>query len=221
METTFSWLMLALALGGVHALDADHIVTVSALATQKSGLKAAIVYASRWAIGHAVALTAIGLPVLLLGMAIPNTLSQASETVVGLVIVFLGIHVLWHLRPQNTRIQLHAHGGVSTPAHWYRHHAHNNHHRHDHRPLMIGILHGMAGSSPLLALLPAFRLGSPWMGLLYLLLFSLGVWVSMLVFGVFLGNLFRFLEQQGWVKTTRTIIGLLALLIGGKMVLAL
>ena len=84
METTFSWLMLALALGGLHALDADHIVTVSALATQKSGLKAAIVYASRWAIGHAVALMAIGLPVLLLGMAIPKTLSQASETVVGL-----------------------------------------------------------------------------------------------------------------------------------------
>jgi hypothetical protein len=43
----------------------------------------------------------------------------------------------------------------------------------------------------------------------------------MLVFGAFLGNLFHFLEQQGWVKTIRTIIGLLALLIGGKMVLAL
>jgi sulfite exporter TauE/SafE len=221
METTFSWIILALALGSLHALDADHIVTVSALAAQKSGLKAAIIYASRWAIGHAVALIAIGLPVLLLGMAIPKTLSQASETVVGLLIVFLGIHVLWSLRQKNTPMKLHAHGSVSTPAHWYHHHAHNNHPQHDHRPLMIGILHGMAGSSPLLALLPAFRLGSPWTGLLYLLLFSSGVWISMLVFGAFLGNLFHFLEQQGWVKTIRTIIGLLALLIGGKMVLAL
>jgi cytochrome c biogenesis protein CcdA len=171
-----------------------------------------------WALGHGLTILGVGSLVLLLGMAIPSQLSHAAELVLGGVIIFLGLHVWWDLRKKEAHFHYHAHDSMPTHAHWHSHQQ-ARHHAHHHRPLMIGALHGLAGSSPLLAILPASQLSSPWLGMLYLGLFSLGVLLTMLAFGGFLGQAFWHLNQRGWMGATRFAVGALAVAVGTRMLL--
>jgi ABC-type nickel/cobalt efflux system permease component RcnA len=60
---------------------------------------------------------------------------------------------------------------------------------------MIGVLHGTAGSAPLLALIPITQIASPWWGIAYLALFAIGVLLSMLLFGGLLSTAIRGAQQ--------------------------
>ena len=55
----------------------------------------------------------------------------------------------------------------------------------------------MAGTAPVLALIPIAKLGSVWIGIAYLLLFSLGVLLTMLLFGCLLGQIMAHLTRFG------------------------
>ncbi len=65
-----------------------------------------------------------------------------------------------------------------------------------HSASFVGMIHGLAGSAPLLALIPLTNQESPWLGLAYLILFCLGVLISMLSFGGFLGVLVDWLRKR-------------------------
>jgi sulfite exporter TauE/SafE len=114
-------------------------------------------------------------------------------------------------------------------AHWHGH-AHDvsdasdvndsGAHRHRHGALMVGMLHGTAGSAPLLALLPLSAQARPWFGVAYLLLFGFGVLLSMLLFGGALGALFRGLAQRSerLVRSLRMSVALGSIGFGGWLV---
>ena len=61
---------------------------------------------------------------------------------------------------------------------------------------MVGVVHGLAGSAPALALVPAVAQGQMMSAMLYLLVFSIGVMLSMLVFGLGFGALQRRLKER-------------------------
>ena len=63
---------------------------------------------------------------------------------------------------------------------------------------MVGILHGFAGSAPApaLALVPVVAHGNIWSALVYLVLFSTGVMLAMLVFGLVFGSAQKYIGQQ-------------------------
>ena len=213
-----SLLLLAFGLGLVHALDADHIIAVSGLSCRKQ--QNSVLYCARWALGHAGALLLIGVAVLFLGMAIPNTLSAYAEIAVGSVLIFIGIFVFWGVIRQDVHLHFHSHDGIAHHAHWHSHqHAEAKHsddaHQHNHAPLFVGLLHGVAGSAPLLALLPLTQM-SPWAGVSYLLLFGLGVFIAMLVFGGVLKHLFTGLTRWGnsLINGVRLMVSLLSITYG-------
>ena len=62
---------------------------------------------------------------------------------------------------------------------------------------MIGALHGMAGSAPLLALIPLTQIASPWLAISYLAIFAIGVLLSMMLFGGVLSSALRWLQRFG------------------------
>ena len=190
-DSLYAVLSLALGLGMVHALDADHIIAVSGLASARASLRDTLRFSLRWSLGHGVTILLMGAAVLLLGMAIPATLSHYAEEAVGFVLIGIGVYVLWDLLRHNAHIHFHAHDEISQHAHWHRHSETAASHRHAHGAVMIGMLHGTAGSAPLLALLPLSAQSHPWFGVAYLLLFGAGVLLSMLLFGGALGALFR------------------------------
>lgn len=178
-------LALGLGLGLAHALDPDHLLAVANLGDVRAGYRATLGFCARWALGHGTALLAIGALVLLAGMAVPAGLSAAAEHLVGGVLIALGIAALWRL------------GAGAAPVQWHRHGAGRHLHlaglpvHRGYRPLLVGLLHGTAGSASLLALTPLVTAANPWIGMSYLLLFGVGVMAAMLAFGGVLGAGFR------------------------------
>lgn len=215
------WVLLSMAfgLGMLHALDADHIMAVSSLSCRESNWKTVIRYSLRWAIGHGSALMLIGVAVFFLGMAIPESMSQYAENCVGLVLVGIGVWVIRDLRKKNAHLHFHSHDDLPQHAHWHVHSSKTHHpeeHRHEHTPVMIGLLHGTAGSAPLLAILPVSTMSSPWMGFSYLLLFSLGVVCAMLLFGGVLAKFFGVMQKRGnqVIRTVRLVIAMASIVFG-------
>jgi hypothetical protein len=191
---------MALGLGFMvglrHALDADHVVAVSALASQHRSLAGSCLLGTFWGVGHAAALLAVGLLVIVFRVSISSAVERGVETAVGLVLILLGSHVV-----------LRALGGEGLPAHEHAHgrpadrqrplrpggtqgaeasHTHVRALRLGGRPFLVGMLHGMAGSAALMLLVLA-AIPSPLAGLLYVLVFGVGSTLGMLVLSGLIG----------------------------------
>lgn len=240
MDSHSIWAILSLAfgLGLLHALDADHIMAVSSLASSKPSVRRSISFCLRWAIGHGTALMLIGGVALLSGLAMPSEWNSIAEQLVGLMLIGLGVWILYSTRHRNIILSRHQHPGLPQHVHWQ--HANSSHcvseksisstnkglktsrFKTEHSAVMVGIVHGVAGSAPLLALIPVIQTKSYALGFSYLLLFGGGVFCSMLVFGGLLGGFFQRLlawSQQAF-STLRFAIGMSAIGYGGFILFA-
>ena len=213
---------LAFGLGMMHALDADHIMAVTGLASTRPSFKQTLNFCANWAIGHGLALLVIGFGVIMLGMAIPTSLSTFCEHLVGIVLIGIGAWVIFNSRRRHNHIHFHRHDGLPNHAHWH-HHSPSQHathtpesHKHNHSAILVGLLHGTAGSAPLLALIPITQYASPIYAMLYLLLFGLGVLAAMLVFGGFLSGIYQWLANYGksLIQGIRISVGISAVCMG-------
>ncbi|MBS1869288.1 MAG: hypothetical protein JSS99_06455 [Actinobacteria bacterium] len=115
-------LAVALLLGLRHATDPDHLAAVSTLiATEPAdGARRAGRLGLAWGLGHATALFALGLPLVLLGVRLPEPAQRGAELLVGLAIVALAVRLLVRWRRGRYHAHVHRHGAVA-----HRHlHAH-------------------------------------------------------------------------------------------------
>lgn len=222
-------LTLAFGAGMLHALDADHVMTITSLSSAKNSFRHSLQYCLRWALGHGGVLVLLGAVVMLLGMAIPPELSHVAEILVGIVLVLIGISLVIEIIRQRAHLHFHQHDQHRPHAHWHQHHSHHStelhdhsSHQHHHKVVFIGMLHGVAGSAPLLALLPISQLHDPLSGLAYLLVFGIGTLVSMLFFGGVLGKSMYWLQRYGQktVQATRLMIGIGAIVLGATWIQA-
>lgn len=205
-------LVMAFGFGLLHALDADHLLAVSGLSGLNSdGYRQGYRFSLRWAVGHGSSVLLIGGLVLFLGMAIPERLSDIAEQMVGYMLLAIGSMLLldWHRKKR--MLMLHRHDQLPLHVHMTSRAALNPLHRHRHGTLLVGLVHGLAGSAPLLAVLPLSRLDSPLAGLAYLLVFCFAVLISMLCFGGILGRSFSSLQQRNY-RLSESLRLLLALL---------
>lgn len=199
-----------LALGMLHALDPDHLLAVANLDHARGGRRARFQVCGRWALGHGAALLAIGALALLAGTALPAELGLWAERLVGLVLILLGAGTLWTLIAGEAPLRLHAHGDAGTHFHLAGLPAH-----HGRRALLVGALHGTAGSAALLALAPLALAANPWQGLGYLLAFGAGVAAAMLVAGSLLGaGLARLRGRAALFSGVRVLLALAAMALG-------
>jgi cytochrome c biogenesis protein CcdA len=188
---------LAFGLGLLHALDADHILAVSSLASRDPGARRRPWrFCLRWALGHGLTLLLLGTLAWGIGAGLPVALSRYAETGVGLLLIGMGAWVWRDVRRQSLQLRFHSHRDLPRHAHWQPP-ALGGNPQHDHGATLVGALHGTAGSAPLLALLPIATQQSPGPGLLYLALFSLGTLSAMLLFGGLLGVLFGRVARWG------------------------
>ncbi len=206
-------LLLGLGLGVMHALDADHVMALLALNNQTSRLRRIAYCSTYWAIGHGAVLLGCGVLLFGFGVIIPESLQWLAEFSVGLVLILIGVGCLWQLR--KATLKVHSHGDIQH-IHWHE----NEHTNEDlieqsdkptkkrlkekHKPLMIGMLHGLAGSAPVLALIPALNQGHLFFAVAYLVLFSVGMMLSMIAFGLsfaycqkFFGSKLQSIAQYG------------------------
>jgi sulfite exporter TauE/SafE len=187
-----SILVLGVLMGMRHALEADHLAAVATLATRTRSVRAAMLQGAAWGLGHTLTLFLVGGACLLVGASVPESWARRLELAVGVMLVLLGGQVLWRLWRRGIHIHVHQHGDGVAHVHAHSHasdEAHDpRHHEHEHarslplRALVVGVVHGLAGSAALL-LLAVLTADSPWMGLAYIALFGVGSLVGMAVLG--------------------------------------
>jgi cytochrome c biogenesis protein CcdA len=183
----FAILGLGFLVGMQHALEADHVAAVSSIAARRSEVADIVRHGLTWGLGHTLTLFVFAGAAILLGHAIPEQISQPLESAVGVMLVGLGAHLLWRLWRDRVHFHWHRHGDDTDHLHLHSHiadgvpHARSQHahmHRFRWRSLLIGLMHGLAGSAALIVL-AVTQVGTPLDGVLYVLLFGIGSMIGM------------------------------------------
>jgi ABC-type nickel/cobalt efflux system permease component RcnA len=210
MITALSLGALGFFLGMRHATDPDHVIAVSTIVTRERTLRGGLLVGALWGLGHTVTIVVVGGVIILFSVVIPPRLGLTMEMTVALMLVVLG---LWNVTGMLQQLRARFTGGASLHAHPHQHgdyvHSHTHGHgAHDHghgddqtpparldrslgglrvyqilRPLVIGLVHGLAGSAAI-ALLVLATISEPWWALAYLVLFGLGTIVGMMLITV-------------------------------------
>lgn len=215
--------LLAASLGFRHAFETDHLVAVSNIVTKRNSVFLAMKDGTFWGLGHSSSILIVGLIMLLLRWAIPDSYFQSMEGAVGLMIVALGIFRLWQFFKQ-TPLGIHSHEHThdrATHKHIHLHTtaAHEHHHLHK-LSYGIGIIHGLAGSGVLIAAAMAAMktVGS---SLLFLIIFSIGCIAGMMIAAAVLGMPFsKKLRSFARVQQVLVIAScIICIILGGKIMM--
>jgi ABC-type nickel/cobalt efflux system permease component RcnA len=204
--STFALLGIGLLFGLKHATEVDHVVAVSTIVSQHRNVWRSAIVGALWGAGHTAALLIAGVFVLSLRVAIPNRVSDWLEFGVALMIIGLGATALWRAlrKRSDVHVHEHSHDGVSH-VHIHFHDQQTRHEAqraHTHavaqvgvKPILIGVVHGLAGSGALTLLILA-QIQSTWQGLLYLAVFGLGSIVGMLLMSGLIGLPFALTSRK-------------------------
>jgi hypothetical protein len=170
-------------LGMRHALEPDHLAAVSTLVAaqghERSGCKAALLGVC-WGLGHTLSLVAVGAALVVLRAEMPAYASDLFELFVALMLVGLGVRAMYVAARQGPA------GPARVHHHGHRVHAHPGAPAHVHigawtfarRPLLVGAVHGLAGSGALTALVVT-TLPTTAARLTYMMVFGLGSTLGM------------------------------------------
>lgn len=187
--STITILFFGFLLGLKHAVEADHLAAVSTIVTERKSLLSSALVGGIWGLGHTISLLVVGVFVLLLDFRISERTESILELFVGGMLIFLGLNVMQKIvRGGTLHLHTHEHGG-HVHAHPHLHDEHTNadepHAHHglsliSPRPLVIGLVHGLAGSAGLMLLvLPTIE--SRPVGLLYIVIFGVGSIAGMML----------------------------------------
>jgi ABC-type nickel/cobalt efflux system permease component RcnA len=178
-------------LGLGHSLDPDHVVAVSTLLCNSTSLRKSVVSATAWGAGHSVVLLVVGLLVLGLRIAIPESVVQLFEFAAGIMLIVLGILVIKPLIAHKPHT--HQHEKDATP------HTHSpfddtskiTSHSHVHKSALTGVLQGLAGSAAIM-LVTLTTVNSFRLGLVFILVFGAGVILGMVSVACLISSLLNY-----------------------------
>ena len=189
-------------LGCLHALEADHIVTVSNLILIKGSLKKSLRLALNWALGHSLTLTILAALIFVLDSAFMTLMSNSAEQMVGATMIFLGMVVFFQELKSNTNFinSENRNKDFSTP-----------------QLFGVGVLHGIAGSTSIFLLIPV-ALSNSIIGIIsYVSLFCLGMILTMCFYGLFLQHFSSNKIFQTYLPKVRFIVAIFSVTIGIKL----
>jgi high-affinity nickel-transport protein len=173
---------LGLLLGMRHSTDPDHVVAVSTIVSKQRSIRQAGLIGTIWGLGHTLTIFAVGSLIILFGVVIPPRLGLSMEFSVALMLILLGVlnltGVMQRITSYLTRkpLSVPTISGAETLLDrsvgrfgMYQ----------CMRPLVVGIVHGLAGSAAV-ALLVLSTIHSPVWATVYLLIFGAGTMVGMM-----------------------------------------
>jgi sulfite exporter TauE/SafE len=180
--------------GIIHVLTGpDHLTAIAPLAVRRP--KGAWIPGVRWGLGHSSGVAVVGLLALWLRAKLPvDLLSSWGDRIVGVVLFGIGLWALHHALKHNVHAHEHEHQG-ERHIHLHVHHSpaqHDQpqaHDRHTHAAFAIGTLHGLAGSSHILGILPMLAMPTKVQAIAYLIAFGVGTVLAMAGFSWGMGFL--------------------------------
>jgi high-affinity nickel permease len=207
MTALLAIMLLGFFLGMRHATDPDHVVAVTTIVSRERTMLHATLIGAFWGLGHTITILLVGAAIILFKFTIPPRVGLSMELSVGLMLILLGVLNLtgvlrrvieWitirrlglgaHSHYMFGRYVIHTHdaNGESilpdslsilgwTPQWWKQLGVF-----HAMRPLVVGIVHGLAGSAAV-ALLVLTTITRPSWAIGYLLIFGLGTVAGMML----------------------------------------
>ncbi|MGA9772699.1 MAG: sulfite exporter TauE/SafE family protein [Blastocatellia bacterium] len=178
--STASVLTFGLVFGLKHAIEADHLAAVSTIVSQRKSILSSSLVGGLWGIGHTISLLIAGVVVLVLHVKIGEKTALALEFCVALMLIALGANALRKI-VRGGKLHMHAHNhGEHAHLHPHIHEQSGElsepmHHgfRFNARPILVGMVHGLAGSAALM-LIVLSTVSSPVIGLLFIAVFGIG-----------------------------------------------
>jgi len=184
---------LGFFLGLKHATDADHVVAVTTFVSQEKSLLRSCWIGLLWGVGHTLSLAVAGTLILLFKINLSERLTGWLELAVAAMLVGLGARVLYQV--WRDKLQLHRHPHTHVPGkaphvHWHLHSSgkpdeHTGWLHFSLRPLVVGMVHGAAGTGALM-LLVLSTIHSSLQALVYILIFGIGSVAGMLIVSMLL-----------------------------------
>ncbi len=203
-------------LGMRHALEPDHLAAVSTLVTDERNSYKAALLGVCWGVGHTSSLLVVGAALVLLRAEMPAFAADLFELFVAMMLIGLGARA----------VALAARQGPTGPVHAHHHGPHVHVHRgaaaHIHvgrwtlarRPLLVGAVHGLAGSGALTALVLT-TLPTTASRIAYMLLFGLGSTIGMAALSGLLGwPLARAGAHRGLARGISLAVGVVSIALG-------
>jgi high-affinity nickel-transport protein len=167
-------LALGFFLGMRHATDADHFVAVTTIVSRKRTLAAALPVGALWGLGHTLTIVLVGGAIVLFGVVISPRLGLGMELSVAVMLIVLGAMNVWAFVRDVPAL---AHDGPGGHAHGE---AGASRGFASLRPLLVGIVHGLAGSAAVALLVVGTIRDAAW-ALAYLLVFCVGTIAGMAI----------------------------------------
>lgn len=216
-------LLLGFFLGARHATDPDHVVAVATIVSRERTLRAAAPLGALWGLGHTVTILIVGGAIILGGIVIPPRVGLTMEFAVAIMLMLLGAWSVFGIVRQAralacSQVHEHPHALAENPARRATSGAVTS--AYDIiRPLVVGVVHGLAGSAAV-ALLVLTTIRDPFWALAYLLVFGVGTIVGMLLITTAMAMPFIYAARR-FARLHRTLglaTGILSLVFGGFLV---
>jgi len=184
---------LGLILGMRHSTDADHVVAISTIVSKQRSIRNAAFIGSVWGLGHTITIFIVGSLIILFGVEIPPRLGLSMEFSVALMLVLLGVlnlsGVMQKITSRFTPAMALSTNALAPPMDrnrktgmekWLDNSVGKFGLYQCLRPLIIGLVHGLAGSAAV-ALLVLSTIHNPVWATVYLLIFGAGTMVGMMI----------------------------------------
>ncbi|NYE05767.1 sulfite exporter TauE/SafE [Bacillus niacini] len=199
MDVSFvSILALGFVLGIKHAIEPDHVIAVSTIASQSKKLFRSSLAGVFWGIGHTATLFIVGIILLIMKGQIPEKWAMSLEFLVGIMLVYLGISTITSLK----KIHVHQHEHESETINPHGTQQKNFSYI---KSMIIGLVHGLAGSGAIVVLTMS-TVKSVFESAFYILIFGFGTVIGMLFFTTILGISFTFSAKRLRLNKTLTQI---------------
>jgi hypothetical protein len=214
-----SILAVGFFLGMRHATDPDHVIAVTTIVANQRKLSRAALIGAFWGMGHTLTIFVVGAGIILFNLVIPTRIGLSMELSVGVMLIVLGLmNIVGFLRALPASANG-GESGIHSHPHSHGDYIHNHPHNHapeSHphpqnrtplawldsvfgrvglyqyvRPLVVGIVHGLAGSAAV-ALLVLTTIRNPHWAIAYLLIFGVGTIGGMMLITMSLASAFHF-----------------------------
>jgi high-affinity nickel-transport protein len=195
MTNVLAIIVVGFFLGMRHATDPDHVIAITTIVARCRKLGYALLIGAFWGVGHTLTVLLVGSGIILFGWVIPAHVGLSMELCVGLMLILLGVFNLTGvLQWMTNKSTPHGHGdhahahpfgidapvGEDEPAGWFARHCGRLGFYQIVRPLVVGLVHGLAGSAAV-ALLVMTTIRDPKWAVVYLLVFGAGAIAGMML----------------------------------------